>query len=280
MSKVRLCQLFGIPRSSHYIAKKPKLPSLQQIELDIWVKHAYDQSKGSAGARTIASIVSRGRKVKLTRYKASKIMAKQGLVSRQRIKHRYDQTEKNHAMHDSLLKRDFSPTAPNQVWTGDVTYIRTKQGWAYLAVVIDLYARNIVGFAMSDSPDSQLTSNALKMAYTVRLSPQGVLFHSDQGTHYTSKTFAQAIAQCKGMKHSMNRRGNCWDNAPTERFFRSFKSEWMPKNGYDDLVQAKFDVANYILGYYSQVRPHSFNDYLTPVEKERQFFNQSLLGFV
>lgn len=124
---------------------------------------------------------------------------------------------------------------------------------------------------MSNSPDSQLTSNALKMAYTVRLSPRNVLFHSDQGTHYTSKAFSETIAQCQGMNHSMSRRGNCWDNAPTERFFRSFKSEWMPKNAYDDLAQAKFDVAN--LGYYSQVRPHSFNDYLTPAEKEKQFFN-------
>lgn len=193
-------------------------------------------------------MVSKQHNVKLTRYKASKIMAKQGLVSRQRIRHRYNKVDKNYAIHDNLLKREFSPIAPNQIWTGDVTYIRTKQGWAYLAVVIDLYARNIVGFAMSNSPDSQLTSNALKMAYTVRLGPQDILFHSDQGTHYTSKAFAEAVADCKGMKHSMSRRGNCWDNAPTERFFRSFKSEWMPKNGYDDLTQAKLDVANYIVG--------------------------------
>ena len=104
--------------------------------------------------------------------------------------------------------------------------------------MIDLYARNIVGFAMSDSPDSRLTAQALKMAYTVRLSPHNVLFYSDQGTHYTSLAFADAIADCKGMQHSMSLRGNLLralsllrDNAPTERFFRSFKTEWMPKNG-------------------------------------------------
>ena len=136
---------------------------------------------------------------------------------------------------------------------------------------------NIVGFAVSDSPDSQLTAQALKMAYTVRLKPKNLLFHSDQGTHYTSKVFADAIAQCKGMTHSMSRKGNCWDNAPTEQFFRSFKTEWMPKHGYDDVTGAKLDIADYIVGYYCQVRPHSFNDYLTPVEKENQFFNQNLL---
>ena len=135
-------------------------------------------------------------------------MAQQGLISRQLIRHRYSKADKEHAIHDNLLKREFSPAAPNQVWTGDVTYIRTKQGWAYLAVVIDLYARNIVGFAVSDSPDSQLTAQALKMAYTVRLKPKNVLFHSDQGTHYTSRAFADAIAQCKSMEHSMSRRGN------------------------------------------------------------------------
>ena len=208
ISKVKLCELFGVARSSHYLAKKPKMPSLKQINLTLWVKQAFDQSKGSAGARTLSAIVSQQHNVKLTRYKASKIMAQQGLVSRQLIRHRYSKADKEHAIHDNLLKREFSPAAPNQVWTGDVTYIRTKQGWAYLAVVIDLYARNIVGFAVSDSPDSQLTAQALKMAYTVRLKPKNVLFHSDQGTHYTSKAYAEAVAQCTGMTHSMSRSGN------------------------------------------------------------------------
>ena len=94
------------------------------------------------------------------------------------------------------------------MWTGDVTYIRTQAGFCYLAVVIDLFSRNIVGFAMSDSPDSRLTVEALKMAYTVRLSPQNVLFHSDQGTHYTSRAFSEAVAKFTGMKHRMSRRGN------------------------------------------------------------------------
>ena len=183
-------------------------------------------------------------------------MAQQGLVSRQLIRHRYSKADKEHAICDKLLKREFSPTAPNQVWTGDVSYMRTKTGGCYLAVVIDLFSRNIMGFAMSNSPDSQLTAQALEMAYTVRLEPQNVLFHSD----YTSRAFADAIAQCKGMKHSMSRRGNCWDKAPTERFFSSFKTEWMPKRGYDYLAQVRVDVASYIVGYYCQVRPHSCND--------------------
>ena len=280
ISKVRLCQLFDIPRSTHYTLKKPKLPSLKQLNLRVWVKQAFEASKGSAGARNIAQIVSSKYQIKLSRYKARKIMQEQGLVSRQRTKHPYKHADKAHRIHDNVLNRDFAPIAPNQVWTGDVTYIRTKACFCYLAVVIDLFSRNIVGFAMSDSPDSRLTVEALKMAYTVRLNPQNVLFHSDQGTHYTSRTYAEAVARCAGMKHSMSRRGNCWDNAPTERFFRSFKTEWMPLNGYDDLAQARIDVASYIIGYYSQIRPHSFNNYLTPVEKEKQFFSENLLDTV
>nr|MBS9779284.1 IS3 family transposase [Moraxellaceae bacterium] len=157
------------------------------------------------------------------------------------------------------------------------TYVRIKGGWCYLAVVVDLFARQIVGFAVSDSPDSALTTKALRMAYENRLKPSGVLFHSDQGTHYTSKAFANEITQCDGMVHSMSRKGNCWDNAPTERFFRSFKTEYMPKNGYENQKEATRQITQYIWGYYSKRRPHTHNNFLTPFEKERQFFNQNLL---
>ena len=204
-------------------------------------------------------------------------MKQMKLVSCQLKTHKYKHADQEHKTHDNLLKRRFSPTAPNQVWTGDVTYIRIKGGWCYLAVVLDLYARRVVGFSVSDSPDSILTGNALKMAYQTRLKPSGVLFHSDQGTHYTSKKFAESIDDCDGMTQSMSRRGNCWDNAPTERFFRSFKTEWMPKGGYEDIAEASSAISDYIWGYYQTVRPHSFNNYLTPAETERRYFNQNLL---
>ena len=106
------------------------------------------------------------------------------------------------------------------------------------------------------------------------------LFHSDQGTHYTSKTFAESVASCDGMTQSMSRKGNCWDNAPTERFFRSFKTEWMPKGGYENIAEAKIAISNYIWGYYQIVRPHRFNGYLPPAEKEKRYFNKNLLSGV
>lgn len=149
-----------------------------------------------------------------------------------------------------------------------------------MAVVLDLFARRVVGFSVSDSPNSTLTAKALQMTYQTRLKPNGVLFHSDQGTHYTSQEFAKSVASCHGMVQSMSRKGNCWDNAPTERFFRSFKTEWMPKGGYENITEAKQDICDYIWGYYQAVRPHSFNNSLTPLETERRYFNQNLLSGV
>lgn len=276
MGKRLLCHLFGVARSSYYEGIKPLPINADTVKLNALIKQVFNESRGSAGARTISAIVTHQHGMVLSRYMASKLMKEMGLVSRQ-LRHTYRRAQQAHHVYDNTLNRDFSPSQPNHVWTGDVTYVRIKGGWCYLAVVIDLFARRIVGFAVSDSPDSQLTSKALKMAYEARLKPTGVLFHSDQGTHYTSKMFAHTVTQCGDMRHSMSRRGNCWDNAPTERFFRSFKTEWMPKGGYHTLKQATNDITDYIWGYYHLKRPHRHNDYLTPIEFEKRFFNQNLL---
>lgn len=242
------------------------------------VKKAFYLSKQSAGARTIARIVTDWLGKKLTRYLAGKLMKLNNLVSHQPVKHRY-YTGKAHVQHDNVLAQQFDVDMPNQVWTGDVTYIRTKQGWRYLAVVLDLFSRNVVGFAMSKSPDSNLTVSALRMAYESRKRPIGVLFHSDQGSHYTSLAFEKQIKALR-MKHSMSRRGNCYDNAPTERFFRSLKSEWITKTVYTDIAEMKNDITDYILGYYRKLRPHTFNQQMTPEKKEQLFYKQKLLKCV
>ena len=267
-------------KSSYYYGLKPKPISLETVKTKALVRQIFNDSKRSAGARSIAAILMNEHGIKLTRYIAGKFMVQMGLKSCQLKTHKYKHADEEHKAHDNILNRNFSPSAPNHVWTGDVTYIRIKGGWCYLAIVLDLYARRIVGFAVSDSPDSMLTTKALQMAYQSRLKPSGVLFHSDQGTHYTSKKFAESVASCNGMKQSMSRKGNCWDNAPTERFFRSFKTEWMPKGGYENIAEARTAIIDYIWGYYQSVRPHRFNDYLTPLEKEKRYFNKNLLSGV
>ena len=280
LSKRKLCELFGVVRSSYYYGVQSKPIDVELIKLKALIRRIFNDSKQSAGARTIVAILANEHGIKLTRYLAAKLMRSMGLVSCQLKNHKYKHCDESHRTYDNILDRSFSPVAPNQVWTGDVTYIRIKGGWCYLAVVLDLFARRVVGFSISDSPNSTLTASALQMAYHTRLKPSDVLFHSDQGTHYTSKEFADAVASCKDMQQSMSRKCNCWDNAPTERFFRSFKTEWMPKGGYEDIIEASRAISDYIWGYYQTVRPHSFNDYLPPAEKERLYFNQNLLSGV
>ena len=151
-----------------------------------------------------------------------------------------------------------------------MTYIWVGNRWAYLAVIIDLFARKVVGWAMSLSPDTNLTLKALELAYESRAKPTGLMFHSDQGSHYTSLKYRQRLWRYK-IKQSMSRRGNCWDNAPMERFFRSFKTEWMPKVGYGNFIDAKYSVSDYINGYYNNVRPHHYNAGLAPNESEVRY---------
>ena len=210
----------------------------------------------------------------LSRYRASKLMKQLDLVSCQIPKHGYKKGTKEYINIPNTLNRQFAVTEPNQVWCGDVTYIWIGTRWAYLAVVMDLFSRKSVGWAMSLSPDTNLTGRALSMAFEARGRPKNVIFHSDQGSHYTSLQYRQLLWRYQ-LEQSMSRRGNCWDNSPMERFFRSLKTEWVPSKGYDNFTQARCSITNYITGYYSQTRPHQYNGGLTPNESERLFWNDS-----
>ena len=175
---------------------------------------------------------------------------------------------------DAMIKKtrptftpEFRLESVTPMKSGVVTYIWTGRRWDYLAVVMDLYARKPVSWAMSLSPNSQLTGQALSMAYERRGKPSHVMFHSDQGCHYTSTYYRQLLWRYQ-IKQSMSRRDNCWDNAPMERFFKSLKGEWIPEIGFQSFVEAKQTVLDYITGYYSQVRPHRHNNGLSPNDAE------------
>ena len=236
------------------------------------IKSIFAESNGSAGARTIAEI-STQRGMKLSRYRAGRLMKACQLTSCQQPKHAYRKAKQEHIAIPNHLDRQFNVSVPDQVWCGDVTYIWVGKRWAYLAIVMDLFARKPIGWAMSFSPNSNLTSDALAMAFESRGKPKGLMFHSDQGCHYTSRQFRQLLWRYQ-IKQSMSRRGNCWDNAPMERFFRSLKTEWMPTIGYHSFVQAKDSIIDYIIGYYSQVRPHRHNDGFSPNVAEEKYWNE------
>jgi putative transposase len=269
-----LCDAFDVHRSTYkYWVKRDKRLSPESAHLRSLVREVHRLSHGSAGARTVADIVTNDEthNISLSRYRATRLMKKLELVSCQVPKHAYKKASKEHVAIPNSLDRQFAVTAPNQVWCGDVTFIWTGNRWAYLAVVMDLFARKPVGWAMSHSPDSNLTCQALTMAYESRGRPKGVMFHSDQGCHYTSRQFRQLIWRYR-LTQSMSRRGNCWDNSPMERFFRSLKTEWMPTTGYSDFKEARHCINDYIVGYYSEIRPHSYNGGLTPNESENRYF--------
>lgn len=269
-----LCEVFQIHRSSYkyWRIRKHKI-CLKEMETRAMVKAIFTESRGSAGARTIASIAS-AKGIALSRYRARNLMKTLHLVSCQQRNHRYKKRDNEHLIIGNHLNRQFDVKFPNEVWCGDVTFIWTGHRWAYLAVVMDLFSRKVIGFALSYSPDTGLTAKALTMAFEARGRPQNLMFHSDQGCTYTSLQYRQLLWRYQ-IKQSMSRRGNCWDNSPMERLFRSFKSEWMPTLGYQSIEQAKYDITNYIYNYYNSVRPHSHNKGLTPNEIETKYWNCS-----
>ncbi|EHC1676224.1 IS3 family transposase [Escherichia coli] len=270
---VTLCHVFGVHRSSYrYWKNRPEKPDGRRAVLRSQVLELHGISHGSAGARSIATMATR-RGYQMGRRLAGRLMKELGLVSCQQPTHRYKRGGHEHVAIPNYLERQFAVTEPNQVWCGDVTYIWTGKRWAYLAVVLDLFARKPVGWAMSFSPDSRLTMKALEMAWETRGKPGGVMFHSDQGSHYTSRQFRQLLWRYQ-IRQSMSRRGNCWDNSPMERFFRSLKNEWIPVVGYVSFSEAAHAITDYIVGYYSALRPHEYNGGLPPNESENRYWKK------
>jgi len=261
-----LLTAFGIARSTfNYRRKKVIQPNSERDRLREKAVRIHQCSREAAGSRTISGQLKiEGEKV--GRYKARSLMREAGLVSKQHKKHRYRVAEEESVIAANHLNRGFNVAQPDRVWCGDVTYVWTGVTWLYLAVVLDLYKRRVVGWACSNHPDSQLTIKALMMAFESRGHPSSVMFHSDQGCHYTSKSFRQRLWRYR-IKQSMSRKGNCWDNAPMERFFRSFKTEWMPRGGYKNYEEGEHDIAAY-MKYYNFDRGHSHNGYLAPALAE------------
>lgn len=176
-------------------------------------------------------------------------------MSKQPGSHRYKQAQSERLNIPNLLKRKFSVVAPNRVWCDDITYIWSGSKWSYLAVVLDLFSRRVVGWSLSDKPDAELASKALDMPWEQRGRPQNAMFHSDQRSQYSSRKFRQRLWRYR-ITQSMNRRGNCWDNAPMARLFRSLKTEWVPATDYLTQNQAKKEIGYYLMDYYNRQRPH------------------------
>jgi transposase InsO family protein len=174
----------------------------------------------------------------------------------------------------NLLNRNFQPAQPNTVWTGDITYIQTDEGWLYLAAVIDLFSRQVVGWSMQSHMQTCLVDDALRMAWFRRRPESGLIFHSDRGSQYCSHTFQQTLADC-GMQSSMSRKGNCWDNAPTESLWGSLKVGRLYGMRFATRRQAMDEVIDWLM-YYNHRRRHSTLGYLSPMQFEKNWFAAQL----
>jgi len=203
------------------------------------------------------------------RYKARRFMRQLNLKAKAPKRYKVT-TDSRHSfpVAANLLNREFNVDKPNTCWTADITYIWTYEGWLYLAVVLDLYSRQVVGWAMNKRMETQLCLDALAMAYWRRKPPSGLLHHSDRGSQYACHDYRKRL-EVYGMVASMSRKGNCWDNAPTERFFRSLKSERLSDYRFVTSHSARMQVLDYI-SYYNSIRLHSTLGYMTPFAYEKE----------
>ena len=170
---------------------------------------------------------------------------------------------------ENLLKREFDIDYRDKVWVSDITYIPTQEGWLYLAAVIDLYSRKVVGWSISTSIDAQLIISAIEMALNRRNQVKGLIFHSDRGSQYASHK-VQNLLDSKGIRSSMSRKGDCWDNAVAESFFGTLKTELIYQNTYKTRKHAKLDIFEYIEAYFNKIRIHSYLNYMTPENYEKR----------
>ncbi|MFG8037111.1 IS3-like element IS222 family transposase [Pseudomonas aeruginosa] len=272
-----VCSAFDVARSCYYVHRlRRRRVDARRVALRSQVNQLFSQSRGSAGSRSILGML-REEGVTIGRFRVRRLMRELGLVSKQPGSHAYKQATVERPDIPNRLNREFATEHPNQVWCGDITYVWAQGRWHYLAAVLDLHIRRVIGWAFSAKPDAELVIKALDMAYEQRGRPQQVLFHSDQGSQYASRLFRQRLWRYR-MQQSMSRRGNCWDNSPMERLFRSLKSEWVPSTGYLTAQEAQRDISHYLMHRYNWIRPHQFNDGLPPAVAEEKLNPLSGMG--
>ena len=260
---------------SGYYAWKAEPASPRQKEdqrLSGLIKQSWLESGGVYGYRKITDDL-RDLGERCGKHRVYRLMKQEGLRSQTGYRRRSGRYAKPSVVAPNQLEQRFDVEEPNQAWVTDITYIRTHEGWLYLAVVIDLFSRQVIGWSMQSRMDRDLVLNALLMAIW-RRNPSGpVIVHSDQGSQYSSHDW-QAFLQAHNLSASMSRRGNCHDNAVAESFFQLLKRERIKRKIYIDREEARRDVFNYIELFYNPKRRHSYANGLSPVEFEKQYFNR------
>ena len=264
-----LCQVMNVSKSAFYAwkARPAKVITAEELHLYRRAKELFKASRNSLGSRELVKKLNE-KGIRVSRHRVRMVMQTLGLKVTQRVAYKATSKRKHSdQVADNLLNQQFNPVGKNQVWAGDITYLKTGEGWMYLAIVMDLYSRRIVGWAIDKRMNTSLISRALIKAYNLRQPPKGLVFHSDRGSQYTSESCAKLL-KGYGIRASMGDVGACWDNTVVERFFGSLKHDWLFKVHQPTRVHMKQDVAAY-MKYYNLDRLHSSNGDLSPVEYEK-----------
>jgi putative transposase len=267
----RMCQVLGVAVSSYYAFRRrqPSQRLRDDQRLLVHIRAAHRASRQTYGYRRIYHDL-RDQGIVCGQHRIARLMRQDGLRVKSRRPYKLT-TRRNprHPVADNVLKRDFAATKPNQKWVADITYITTHQGWLYLATVMDLFSRQIVGWAMDARMKTDLVKAALEMAVRRRRPEAGLLHHSDRGSQFTSADYQQLLAK-HGIQVSMSRTGDCYDNAAMESFFATLKTECVDHR-YPTRLHARTCVFDYIEVWYNRRRRHSALNYLSPLAFEQRF---------
>ena len=264
-----LCKALDVSRSGYYAARRrlPSLRSLRRTGLTSQIRIIHEASRHTYGSpRVHAELFSQG--VPCCRNTVAKLMRKANIVPRAIRRFRVTTDSRNTTASPNLLRRVFQVARPNHSWVSDITYIPTREGWLYLAAILDLHSRAIVGWAMSKTLNTQLATDALAMALAKRGAAPTIL-HSDQGSTYATASYRELLKR-HAIRQSMSRKGNCWDNSPMESFFHTLKTELVMHCDYQTRTQARSSLFDYMEVFYNRQRRHSSIHYVAPLAFERQ----------
>ncbi|EPX62663.1 Mobile element protein [Cystobacter fuscus DSM 2262] len=272
-----MCQQLGVSRSGYY-AWQGRPESARQVSDRALAKEVtqvhHDSRRTYGSPRVHAELRARGQRV--SRKRVVRLMREQGLAARRRRRYVATTDSRHHQpVAPNVLARDFSPAQPNTTWATDITYVGTREGGLYLAVVLDLFSRKVVGWSMSETIDRHLVLAALDMALKGQQPPRGLVHHSDRGSQYASEDYQRALT-ARGIECSMSRKGNCWDNAVVESFFSTLKQELVYTTDFTTREQARLALFEYIEVFYNRQRRHSTLGYVSPVNFELAALPQKL----
>ena len=264
-----MCKIMQVSRSGYYewLNNPGCNRDKEDKKLTCKIEDIFKEGRGNYGSRPIKKELSRHGLI-VSRKRIARLMNEATLVCK--TKHKFKATTDschNKPVAPNLLDRKFKASAANCYWVGDITYVPTGEGWLYLATVIDLFSRKVIGWSMSSNMKADLVNNALLMAIWQRKPPKGLIWHTDQGSQYCSESHSKLIRQ-HGIIQSMSRKGNCWDNAVAESFFHTIKTELIYQNKFKTREEARHAIFEYIEVFYNRTRMHSSNDYLSPVKYE------------